>query len=633
MNIARITGTMHKFRVPLIGTVVLAAVGLLTVAVWSMSQDFGDRGDEFLYFTVADADLPIVITERGNLEAQVETAIRCEVESLARDSSGNYGTQIIFIVPNGSAAKEGDLLVELDSASLRERLDEQILRQQKAISALTQANAKYDNQVLQNQTRQAESELKVELNELELEMYVDQENGSYKLAKDDIERDISEQNNLVVEKRAQVKLNEIEMAAIQQLYNLGYRGRNDVDQVRLKLLQAEDSLAAATNNMQSFQSRRNKLDKYEREMQIKTLEGALETSKRSLQQVIKNNESDLAQVEAARLEAQSIAKKEEERLQNYTTQLVKCKIFAPHGGMVVYAREGRDGSTEIAEGIVVRERQRILTLPDLSRMQVKTQIHEAVLDQVRAGLPATIRVDAFPDQLYYGIVHEVAVVPASSGWYSSGVKTYDCVVRIDGEVSGLKPGMTAVVEIHVDRLKGVLTVPVQAVVQRNRDNWVYVQTSRGVEKRLLKLGRSNDKFVQIQEGLANGERVVLNPMAILEKTDGQEKDISPETGAPEMPAAVAESLKKQHAETLAQVRKPRTEEGAAPQNPDGAPQVAADGADVSVRKGPKRDPREVRAARDRLAKLLAAPQTTPPVVPRSRQAAVDPSAGKRHLPG
>ena len=295
--------------------------------------------------------------------------------------------------------------------------------------------------------------------------------------------------------------------------------------------------------------------------------------------MIENNKSDLAQVEAARLEAESIAQKENERLENYTEQLEKCKIYAPHGGMVVYSREGRDGATEIAEGVVVRERQRILTLPDLSRMQVKTQVHEAVLDQVRAGLPATIRVDAFPDQLFYGIVHEVAVVPASSGWFSSGVKTYDCVVRIDGEVTGLKPGMTAVVEIHVDRLKDVLTVPVQAVVQRNRDNWCYVQTKRGVEKRLLKLGRSNDKFVQIQEGVANGERVVLNPMAILEKTDGQEKEISPESGAPEMPEAVAENLKKQHAETLALVKKRSDEQmaGAGPGGTEGGPEAGRGG--------------------------------------------------------
>ena len=82
MNISRISTLISRFRVPLIGTIIVVAVGLLSVAVWSMSRDFGDRGDEFLFFTVADTDLPIVITERGNLEAQVETPIRCEVESL-----------------------------------------------------------------------------------------------------------------------------------------------------------------------------------------------------------------------------------------------------------------------------------------------------------------------------------------------------------------------------------------------------------------------------------------------------------------------------------------------------------------------------------------------------------------------
>ena len=98
-----------------------------------------------------------MVTERGNLEAQRETPIRCEVESLSRDASGNYGTQIIFIVPNGSAVKEGDLLVELDSAGLREKLDEQVLRDQKSQSSLVQATARYDNQILQNQTHAGES--------------------------------------------------------------------------------------------------------------------------------------------------------------------------------------------------------------------------------------------------------------------------------------------------------------------------------------------------------------------------------------------------------------------------------------------------------------------------------------------
>ena len=63
--------------------------------------------------------------------------------------------------------------------------------------------------------------------------------------------------------------------------------------------------------------------------------------------------------------------------------------------MVAYAIESRRrGTSVIEEGAFVRERQRILTIPDLSRMQVETAVHESVLDQVRKGLNAAVRVDA-----------------------------------------------------------------------------------------------------------------------------------------------------------------------------------------------------------------------------------------------
>ena len=218
-------------------------------------------------------------------------------------------------------------------------------------------------------------------------MYKDEEKGTYRLAVDEIDRSISEENNMILEKKAQVELAKTDKAAVEELFRLGYKGQNDVLTSRLKLLQAEDSMASATNNLKSFTSKREQLAEYEQLMKIKTLDGALKTAERELEQTKNNNESQLAQVEAAKIEAESVAAKEKERLENYQTQLEKCKIFAPHGGMVVYSREGRDGSTEIAEGVVVRERQRILSLPELTKMQVKTQVHEAVLDQVRRRTP------------------------------------------------------------------------------------------------------------------------------------------------------------------------------------------------------------------------------------------------------
>ena len=200
-------------------------------------------------------------------------------------------------------------------------------------------------------------------------------------------------------------------------------------------------------------------------MQKLQLEGDLATAERSLKQVKIDNESELAQRLALKVEADKGEEKELERLDKLKDQLKLCKIYAPHDGMVVYDRDNDrySSETDIAEGVTVRERQRILSLPDLSQMQVKTQIHEAVLDQIHAGLPVTVKVEAYPNRAYSGVVHEVAVVP--SGSYYTSVKTYDCVVRINERVESLKPGMTAAVEVHVDRIKDVLSVPVQAIVQ------------------------------------------------------------------------------------------------------------------------------------------------------------------------
>jgi multidrug efflux pump subunit AcrA (membrane-fusion protein) len=211
--------------------------------------------------------------------------------------------------------------------------------------------------------------------------------------------------------------------------------------------------------------------------------------------------------------------------------------------MVVYARDRRDSSeSEIAEGVTVRERQQILSLPDLTRMQVKTQVHEAVLDQIQPGLPVTVRVDAFPNRRYVGLVEDVGVVPTSNGWGGTSVKTYDCIVRIPERVENLKPGMTAVVDIHADRIRNVMAVPVQAVFQIDKDHWCYVNNSETLEKRKVELGRSNDKFVHVQNGLALNDRVVLNPMSLWEATESSEPGIAPDAGMPDVPDVPVEKI-------------------------------------------------------------------------------------------
>lgn len=527
--------TFRKFAAvaAVLGCAALLAVGVKQLVGGTANQE------AYVFYDVKQTDLPIVVTERGNLESQVETTITCQVENVG--DRGSSGTQIIYIVPNGSAVKEGDLVVEFDSATIRDRLDQQTLAYQKAISAKTQAIAKYDNQIIQNDTTLAEAELAIELAELALEMYIHEKDGTANLAIEAIERQVDEAKNSALEARAQLELAEVERAGMKELFKLGYRGKSDLEQSRLKYLQAEDRLASSVNQVKTHQGEQRKLKNFEKVMEIKRLKGALETTQRALKQVENDNASLLAQALAAKEEAESAEQKEKERLEHMNLQLANCKIVAPHDGMVVYKRERR-GGTEIEEGAIVRERQDILTLPDLSKMKVKTQVHEAVLDQVRRGLPASVTIDAFPDRTYRGVVDKVGVVPASTGGWmgSGGAKTYETIVRLVDEVEQLKPGMTAVVNMHVDRVEDVIAVPVQAIIQANRKTWCYVQAPNGVERRDIKIGRSNDKFVHVREGIGLGDRVVLNSMDIYDQENDETQEISPESGVPEMSDALAE---------------------------------------------------------------------------------------------
>ena len=477
---------------------VLAAVLLVGAAAM---MGGGGTDQLMLFHTVQQGDLAITVTERGNLESQDQIEVRCEVDDLEGDQI--HGTPILFIVPNGAVVEEGDLLVELDSSGLRERLDRQILDTDRARSEQIQAKVKFENQQTQNETNLAEAQLKVELAELALKQFEDEEGGTFQIELQDIE-------GLIQEAQASKLIEATNLEGVTQLYQLGYRSRGELSQAQLSSLRSERQLATAI-------SKKKELVEYSYRKQRLQLEGELASAKRAKQQVERDNHALLEQAKAELEEQDKAFKKEEERLTRYRTQLDKCKIYSPAPGMVAYATErNRRWYSEIREGNAVRLRQRLMTIPNLKKMQVKTSVHESVLDQIRPGLPVTVRSDAFPDKSYLGSVRYVAVLPDQDSSFGPDTKVYETLVTIDEEVSQIKPGMTAVVEIHVAYLENVLTVPVTAIVQVGKESWCLVDDS-GVERRTVKLGASNDKFVEVKSGLEKGERVVLNPDRVLQQ--------------------------------------------------------------------------------------------------------------------
>jgi RND family efflux transporter MFP subunit len=498
-----------------LGAVLIAGVAIARLPTWKPAED------QYVFYCAGRGDLEILVTERGNLESQQVTQVFCEVDDIPADNIN--GTPILWVIPNGSSVKKGDLLVELDAAPHRERLDLQILDTERARSEQIQANAKYENQLTQNETLKADAQLQVKLAVLELQMYEDKESGTHRLEVEEIQRAIDDVNNEILAAQANLELKKNDNHGIETLFKLGYAGKNELDRSRLEYLQAESQYAAKMNHLKTQLATLTKKETYEREMSLLKLKGHVQTAERGLEQVLRDNEAKHAQATAAKEAANESLKKEEERLARYREYVEKCKIYAPADGMVAYnVSDWRDGG-DIREGVPVRPRQLLLTLPNLTQMQVKTSVHESVLDQIQQGLAASVRVDAFPDRVYAAKVRTVAVLPDQSGWLASDTKVYQTVVTIDEPVEQLKPGMTAVVEIHVAKICGVVSVPVQAIVQVESQSWCYTASNNGIERRAVKLGRTNDKFVEVQSGVNVNDRVVLNPMAIIE----QERQQSP----------------------------------------------------------------------------------------------------------
>jgi HlyD family secretion protein len=233
-------------------------------------------------------------------------------------------------------------------------------------------------------------------------------------------------------------------------------------------------------------------------------------------------EAALSQRERNLLAAKRTFFVENERYQKCLRQIEACTIRTPRAGLVVYANEegGRRSSGPlIYEGAVVRERQPLIDLPDVADMQVNARIHESKIAQLREGLPATVQVDAHPGKMYHGQVRQVALVPSSASWPNRELKEYSAIVELTGEpdeIGGLKPGMTAGVEILADRLEAVLQAPVQSCVERGGRYFAWVLDVEDAPKRHeIRPGKSNDKIIEVVDGLLEGDAVVLNPRSAL----------------------------------------------------------------------------------------------------------------------
>jgi HlyD family secretion protein len=464
------------------------------------------------------------VIEGGNLKAQKSVEIECEVEGRAT---------LVSLIPEGTFVKEGELLVELDSSDLEERYTQQEITYNSAEAAFVQAKESLEIQKNQNLSDISAAELNVLFAQKELDKYKE---GDWPQTLRTMEDDIK----LAEEER---KLAQNRLKWTEELHTKGYVTSDELEADRLTLQRREI-------NLEQAKEQKRISEVYDYPMEIKRLDSDVEESMREQERIKRRAASQLAQEEANLKSREAQFKLQKERFDKLKEQVEKCTIRAPQGGLVVYGEQGGDhrwgrgDSERVEEGAEVRFRQTLITLPDVSIMMVDTKVHESSVDQVEVGLDARVTVDAFPDLQFHGTVTKVAILPDSqSRWLNPDLKVYSTEVTLEDGSDKLKPGMSAKVEIIVERLEDAVHVPIQSVYRRGGREVCYQVTSDGdIEVRPVEVGFNNDEFVEILNGLTAGDQVLLYAPSIGEDVE-EEVEEADERGERKGPEEKTEKKK------------------------------------------------------------------------------------------
>ncbi len=454
------------------------------------------EGDDFAHLLTDVAfrgPFLLTVNIQGNLDSQKNVTVNSNVQGT---------TTIISIVPEGTWVEESETVCVLDSSVLQDQAAQQEIVVTNADAAKVTAEQELEVQKTQNKSDIAAADLQLVLAKLDLEKY---EFGEYNKLESELK------GNLSLAKEEAVQAGETHAFNKQQVKK-GNISQKELEASRIQKEKFELAVSKADEELKV-------LVKYDRKRTMAELTANSVEYERELERA--RLKAKAAEVQA--LQSYAAAKKsaelERSKWEKLLQQIENCTLKAPQAGEVVYANlssrgRGRSDGPAIEEGASVQERQAIFNLPDISRMKVDARIHESLIANIHVGLPAKIEVAGKHDMSFRGEIAHVSTVPMTGSWPNYDLREYQIAVNITDDpekVEQLKPGLTAQVEIFVDSRDDVLQVPVQAVVGLVGKYFAFVLKPDGPERREVKIGQSNDTAVEIIDGVAESEQVVLNP--------------------------------------------------------------------------------------------------------------------------
>ena len=497
-----------------------AAVVLLVVILGALgSRDGNPDSASGLSARAIMGDLPVSIKENGEIEAERRKII-------ANDLS--WPVIILELVDEGTRVEKGQTIVKFECKELIDAIEREDLEVTSAENRHTQARNNLElkekemaNRVLKAQRAKddaAEAREVYKLHDYPIE--VSEKENAVTINQQDLE---------LAEDKLEFKERVNQMPELEEPFS-----KNDIRADKLEVLRL-------TNRVQQAKLELEKLQKFEHARRLRELDESVDDAEIEFKRAELDAKNQLLNAKGDEDTARRTYEMRKNKLDELREDEKKLPVIAEQAGLVVYDTGRRSrwqtSSTVVGVGEKIQPRQQIMVIPDMSSLHIETKVYEAMIEQVYAGIPAFIRLDAKPGVVLNGKVSKVAPLPDSQNRFlNPGVKVYSVMVEFDEIADELKPGMTAEVELVLAELKNVLTVPIAAVFTDQGQTVCYRKSGRHYRRAAVEVGRMNDRRVEIRSGLSVGDEVMLVRPPELQEQRKPSDEPAAKPAQPAMPA-------------------------------------------------------------------------------------------------
>ena len=464
---------------PIILVAAIAAIGAWVLRASVARRVRAERLSEQMVIATTEV-------RRGEFEVAVEAMGKLEAVS-SRSVIVEVSGQVVSLLPNGVEVKEGDIIAELDAPRMLRQLRDQEIQYQETRDDL--------------KAKQRDLAAEIEKARIKLEQ-TRQELQRYRTAQD------AELTQKRSQKAHDTENLELTRARFEREKTLSAEGL---------VPQREIDLATAAIKATEFN-----LEKQSKDLDLAEAERSSEEMNK--QAAVTKAEAELARAESRQQDdiqtATVTLQIRENQLERVRSQFDKSVIRAPVDGIVLFEEQsqGMMGRRPLQPGDQVWQGRPIATIPALDDMRVALELSQQPASQAEEGQEAFVVVPALPGQTFPGEVTDIAQTGRDSTFAGTGLprgeRAFPVLVHVkDRKGALLRPGMTALVRIIVERIPEAVTVPLACVFERDDRHIVYVRQERGFRAVEVELGPKSDDEVVIADGLRGEEKVALRDVS------------------------------------------------------------------------------------------------------------------------